>query len=192
MSDEPDPPDERETARRLFETGASLRDVGRAVGKSRETIRRWATAGEWHAPLVAKGLDHQPKVVPTTEELEAARLRAEKAQQEARTRWSVRRGEEADAAGITAALVRSKIVDLLNHEKGPKAAEARALAVVYGIFVDKAIVMSGDGRLPGRQGDEARPDDGPRPTDPKAMAEAGAARALRLVRPTVAVTSREA
>lgn len=184
-----EPPDERETARRLFETGASLRDVGRAVGKSRETIRRWATKYEWQAPLVVPGADGRAKPVPSTEELEAARLRAEKARQEARARWSVRRGEEADAVGLSAGAVRQKIMEFV---KDGKAVEARALAVVYGIFVDKAIVMSGDGRLPGRQGDEARPDDGPRPTDPKAMAEAGAARALRLVRPTVAVTSREA
>lgn len=194
MSDGEAPaPDDRERARELFEGGASLRDVGKEVGKSRETIRRWATAGGWTAPLIVKGADHLPKVAPTTEELEEARIRADKARQEARTRWAVRRSEEADAVGISAAAVRQKIMQLVNDEKGPKAAEARQLATVYGIFVDKAIAMSGDGRIPGRQGDEAGPSvhDGPRPNDPREMAEEGRKRALRLV-PSVDVASREA
>lgn len=168
----------------------SLRDIGRAVDASRETVRRWARAGEWAAPLVAPGADGTPKIVPTAEELEAARLRAEKARQEARAKWAVRRSEEADAVGIDAGVIRSKILELVNAEGGPKAAEARALAVVYGIFVDKANLLSGDAVPRGRQGDDNAPSvHEPRPTDPREMAEAGARRALALV-PSIDVASR--
>lgn len=174
----------------MFEQGTTLRDIGDELGKSRETIRRWANAGQWQKPLLMKGDEGRPKRVPSTEEIEQARMRAQKASQEARTRWSVRRSEEADAAGITAAAVRQKVLEKV---QAGEAMDARALAVVYGIFVDKAILMSGGDRLPGRQGDEDGPSvHGPRPTDPAEMAKAGAARALQLVRPTVDVASREA
>lgn len=185
------PPDEDRVARarQLFESGMSLRDVGRdpAVDVSRETVRRWARAGDWQAPLVAPGADGTPKVVPTTEEIEQARLRAEKARQEARARWSVRRSEEADAVGLSAAAVRQKILEYVTQNKP---AEARQLATVYGIFVDKANLLSGDAVPRGRQGDEIDPATvGPRPTDPAEMAAAGARRALALV-PSIDVDSR--
>lgn len=188
--------EKRAAARVLFEHQAmSLRDIARQVGVSRETVRRWSSDPKdpWDKPLVMKGTDNDRVPVPSTQELEAARLRAEKARQEARTRWAVRRSEEADAAGITAAAVRTKLLALVNDEKGPKAADARALAVVYGILVDKAMIMSAEGGNPraGRQGDEDGPSvHGPRPTDPRDMAAAGRQRALALV-PSVDVASRE-
>lgn len=184
--------EKRAQARVLFEEQAmSLRDIGRQLGISRETVRRWSSdsADPWTKPMIAKGSDGQRRPAPSTEEVEAARLRAEKARQEARTRWALRRSEEADAAGIVASAVRQKILNLVNDEKGPKAAEARQLATVYGILVDKAMMMSGEGVVGGsrgRQGDEAPPAD--RPTDPRAMAEAGKQRALSLVKPPAAAS----
>lgn len=190
MSERTPPAELVARARDLYEAGASLRDVGKDVGKSRETIRRWATSGGWTAPLVMAGADGAPKPVPSTEDLEAARMRADKARQEAAARWAIRRSEEADRVGLSAGRVRQKIMEFV--EAG-KAAEARQLATVYGIFVDKAMVMSAEGGNParGRQGDEPGPSvHGPRPTDPREMAAAGRQRALALV-PSVDVTSRE-
>lgn len=189
MSERTPPSELVARARDLYEGGASLRDVGKDVGKSRETIRRWATSGGWTAPLVMAGADGTPKPVPSTEDLEAARMRADKARQEAAARWAIRRSEEADRVGLSAGRVRQKIMEFV--EAG-KAAEARQLATVYGIFVDKAMVMSAEGTVQrGRQGDEPGPSvHGPRPTDPRDMAAAGRQRALALV-PSVDVESRE-
>lgn len=184
MSVTKDAAEKRAAARVLFEDQAmSLRDIARQIGVSRETVRRWSSdaSDPWRKPMVMKGTDNDRKPVPTTEEIEQARLRAEKAKQEARTRWNTRRSEEADAAGVTASAVRQKIIEYVRENKP---AEARQLATVYGIFVDKAMLMSGEGPVRGRQGDETPP--APRPTDPREMAEEGRRRALQLVKPVAA------
>lgn len=191
MGKQPPAPEIVAQARELYEVGMSLRDTGSQVGVSGETVRRWAAAGGWIAPEIVPGAERRPKPIPSAEEIEAARLRADKAQQEARARWGVNRSKEADEVGADASLVRAQIMTLL---KDGQVSDARQAAHIYATFINSANLLSGDvvpGR--GRQGDEDGPSvHGPRPTDPAEMAKAGAARALQLVRPTVDVASREA
>lgn len=189
------PPDTADVARarQMWDQGDSLRDIGRAMGKSRETIRRWSTnpADPWPKREIMRGTDGQARPVLSTEDIEQARLRADKARQEARARWGVRRSEEADAVGLSAGIVRSKIMGWI-QKPDPTLEDvdkARKLAVVYGIFVDKANILSGESIGQRRQGDEAPAE--PRPSDPAAMVAAGAQRALRLVNPAVDVASTE-
>lgn len=192
----PKPPDaERlERAKQAFEGGMTLRDTGKLLGVSQETIRRWATSHGWKAPEIVMGKDRLPKPVPTTEEIEAARMRAEKAAQEARTRWATRRASEADAAGITAGAIRQKLlltIEAENRTKGctlEQANAGRALALAYANFVDRAQVLSGEMPVRGRSADDEPR--GPRPTDPRAMVAAGRERALRLM-PSVEASSTE-
>lgn len=111
-------------ARRRFEQGESLRAIGTAVGVSREKVRRTAIAEGW-----------------VRHEEPAGMARTEAARQRALSKWAERREAEADAAGITAAIARQRLVQAL---QGGDDKMTRASAVAYGILIDKAQLLAGD------------------------------------------------
>ena len=110
-------------ARRRYEQGESLRAIGTAVGCSREKIRRTAHAEGWERHEEPAGM-----------------ARTEAARQRALSKWAERREAEADAAGITAAIARQRLVQAL---QGGDDKMTRASAVAYGILIDKAQLLAG-------------------------------------------------
>ena len=110
-------------ARTRFEGGESLRAIAAAVGVNREKIRRTASAERW-----------------VRHEEPAGMARTEAARQRSLSRWAERRAEEADAAGITAAIARQRLVHALQAGDDKM---TRASAVAYGILVDKAQLLAG-------------------------------------------------
>lgn len=110
-------------AKRRFEQGESLRAIGTAVGCSREKVRTVAKAEGWVR-------DEEPAGAARTE---AARARSH-------SLWAERRATEADAAGITAAIARQRLVQAL---QGGDDKMTRASAVAYGILIDKAQLLAG-------------------------------------------------
>lgn len=110
-------------ARARFERGESLRAIGAAVGVSREKVRTVAKAEGW-----------------VRHEQPAGLAQTEAARQRSHTRWAERRTEEADAAGITAAIARQRLIEALRAGDDKM---TRASAVAYGILVDKAQLLTG-------------------------------------------------
>lgn len=110
-------------AQRRFEAGESLRDIGDAVGCSRETIRRVANERGWR----------RLAEVPGAAQTAAARERSH-------ATWAERRSEEADAAGITAAIARQRVIEALRAGDDKM---TRAASIAYGILIDKAQLLSG-------------------------------------------------
>lgn len=110
-------------ARTRFEGGESLRAIAAAVGVNREKIRRTAIAERW-----------------VRHEEPAGMARTEAARQRALSKWAERREAEADAAGITAAIARQRLVYALQAGDDKM---TRASAVAYGILVDKAQLLAG-------------------------------------------------
>lgn len=111
-------------AKARFEQGESLRAIADAVGVNREKIRRTAIAEGWVRHEEPAGL-----------------ARTEAARQRALSKWAERRESEADAAGITAAIARQRLVQAL---QGGDDKMTRASAVAYGILIDKAQLLAGD------------------------------------------------
>jgi len=110
-------------ARTRFERGESLRAIAAAVGVNREKIRTTARDEGWVR-------DEEPAGAARTE---AARARSH-------SLWAERRATEADAAGITAAIARQRLVQAL---QGGDDKMTRAAAVAYGILIDKAQLLGG-------------------------------------------------
>lgn len=136
MSTEPVANEKRADARHLYEMeGWSHREVARRVGVHHATVSRWARAENWerHAPYRTHAPDD-----PT---LDDARRRANLASEQARLRWASRRADEADAAGVTASLARTKIAEYIQSDKPD---DARRLAIVYGVLIDKAQLLTGE------------------------------------------------
>lgn len=110
-------------ARTRFEGGESLRAIAAAVGVNREKIRRTAIAERW-----------------VRHEEPAGMARTEAARQRSLSKWAERRESEANAAGITAAIARQRLVQAL---QGGDDKMTRASAVAYGILIDKAQLLAG-------------------------------------------------
>lgn len=117
-------------ARAAWEAGGSNREVARLIGVSRETVRKRAATEGW-----------QRRDAAVAAAAEERRRNADAATQAARVKWAERRSEEADAAGITAAVARQQIVTAL---RGGDPAMTKAAAVAYGILIDKAQLLAGE------------------------------------------------
>lgn len=117
-------------ARAAWEAGGSNREVGRLIGVSRETVRKRAADEGW-----------QRRDAAVAAAAEERRRNAEAATQAARLKWAERRAEEADAAGITAAVARQQIVTALRSNDP---AMTKAAAVAYGVLIDKAQLLAGE------------------------------------------------
>lgn len=118
-------------AQKAWEAGATLREVAEIAGvNSPETVRKQALRAGWVRQADAVEAASEERRKATAAATDAARLR-----------WANRRLEEADAAGVTAAVARQRIVKALdgNDEK-----MVRASAIAYGILIDKAQLLSGD------------------------------------------------
>lgn len=123
-------PDQWARAREAWEAGGSNREVGRLIGVSRETVRKRASVEGWQ---------RQPGTAAQV--AEQRRQQADAATQAARVKWAQRRSEEADAAGITAAVARQQIVTALRSNDP---AMTKAAAIAYGVLIDKAQLLAGE------------------------------------------------
>jgi transposase-like protein len=101
-------------------------ETAKRTGITPRTIRRWA-----------KDAGH----VSEDNAQKTTKARAAGAQQVAEA-WGNFREAEATGAGTTATKVRDAIVAAVDH--GRRSREARDLAVVYGILIDKAELLSGN------------------------------------------------
>ncbi len=101
-------------------------ETAKRTGITPRTIRRWAKAA---------GLVSEDNVEKTT------KARAVGARQVAEA-WGDFRESEATGAGTTATQVRDAILAAVDH--GARTRQARDLAVVYGILIDKAELLSGN------------------------------------------------
>ena len=156
----------------MFERhGFSARRIAVELGVNLTTVTRWIKRYDWQAPA-----GPQRQRVPSETELQEQARRRHELSEKAKQTWAIRRAAEANEVGRDAEAVRAKIMELV--EVG-KASDARALATVYGIFVDKATLLSGEFIAVGRRDDRPQAEDGP--SDARAMAEAGRQRALKLV-----------
>lgn len=122
-------PEQWAAARAAWEGGASNGEAATHVDVTREAVRKRAKREGWqrttrHAATVA-------------EARAAGTAAATSAQLE---RWAVRRQDEADRAGVSAAFARSQIIAAL-QDNNPQM--VRAASVAYGILVDKAQLLSG-------------------------------------------------
>ncbi len=130
----------KERARAMFERGDDLATIGKAVGRHKGTISKWARAAGWKRDATVA----PPKTAAATEA--------------AQRKWAVRRSREADLAGDAATAARETALLMLAGHKvqeidddgepvvydvppDPKAAKEAALA--FAIFVDKAQLLSG-------------------------------------------------
>ena len=101
-------------------------ETAKRTGITPRTIRRWA-----------KDAGH----VSEDNTKKTTKARAVGAQRVAEA-WGTFREAEASGAGTTATQVRDAIVAAVDH--GKRTREARDLAVVYGILIDKAELLSGN------------------------------------------------
>lgn len=117
-------------ARRLYEVeGWSLREIAGAIDVGHETVRRHVIAEGWErddASVIARDTKR--------------RAFAQAAVTANVSKWAERRSSEADEAGGTAKLARERAV-LALIEGDPQM--AKAAAIVYGITIDKAQLLSG-------------------------------------------------
>lgn len=112
----------------VFENGGTYAEAAAVSGGPSEgTVAYWARTKGWVRP-------------DDSDRLAEAQARSARARAQGQVRWAERRVQEADAAGVSAAVARQKIVDAL-HAGDDKL--IRATAIAYGILIDKAQLLTG-------------------------------------------------
>lgn len=115
--------------REAWETGAGLRTCAAMIGCSHEAVRARAEREGWA---------REGDAARTAEQRHA---QTSAATERAKTKWAERRADEADAAGITAAVARQKIIESLQANDYRM---VRASVGAYMVLVDKAQLLSGE------------------------------------------------
>lgn len=121
--------EELDRMRELFEAGNSIEEIAKQTGRGSSTIVRYAGLRGWQRPAYDVAGDMARRQAQTAN----ARAAAE-------ARWSLRRAEEADRAGLSAAIARQRVLDALDANDHNM---TRAAVIAYGVFIDKAQLLSG-------------------------------------------------
>lgn len=113
----------------LYQHGATHREIAAALGVSHKAVQKHIEQDGWQrddAAIAARDRAHAEAMRGTTQ----ARERA----------WAERRAAEATAAGEAAQEMRSHIFENVERKDAPM---VRACTIAYGVFIDKAQLLSG-------------------------------------------------